>query len=119
MRFGEFVTEPTPWPLTSSSSVLAETAATLPYPVPSSLYRVALQWLAEDREYRRELEKQGRKTRGARKNAVWNVPPCLLLSSHIVSQLVPSDSETFYRKYVPSFHRSVAPNRYYRYDYSH
>jgi len=82
MRFGEFVTEPIPWPLTSSSSVPAETAATLPYAAPSSLYRVALQWLTEDREYRRELEKQGRKTRGARNNA-----------------LVPSDSETFYKKY--------------------
>jgi len=83
MRFGEFVTEPTPWPITSPSTAHAETARAAPiYAPPSSLYSVALQWLTEDREYRKQLEKQGRKSRGARRD-----------------ETVPSDSETFYRKY--------------------
>ncbi|KAK0230779.1 P-loop containing nucleoside triphosphate hydrolase protein [Armillaria fumosa] len=68
MRFGSFTTPPTPWPLTGQPT--------------STLYSVALQWLKEDREYRRELEKNGLKLRGARKD-----------------DGVPSDSETFYRKY--------------------
>lgn len=68
MRFGSFTTPPTPWPFTDQST--------------STLYSVALQWLKEDREYRRELEKNGLKLRGARKD-----------------EGVPSDSETFYRKY--------------------
>ncbi|KAK0190948.1 P-loop containing nucleoside triphosphate hydrolase protein [Armillaria mellea] len=68
MRFGSFTTPPTPWPFTDQPT--------------STLYSVALQWLKEDREYRRELEKNGLKLRGARKN-----------------EGVPSDSETFYRKY--------------------
>ncbi|KAH7929487.1 P-loop containing nucleoside triphosphate hydrolase protein [Leucogyrophana mollusca] len=71
MRFGSFVTEPTSWPM-GPSDVLQ----------PMSLYNTALQWLKDDREHRRELEKQGRKARGARKN-----------------ETVPSDSETFYKKY--------------------
>ncbi|KAK0242771.1 P-loop containing nucleoside triphosphate hydrolase protein [Armillaria nabsnona] len=68
MRFGSFTTPPTPWPFTDQPT--------------STLYSVALQWLKEDREYRRELEKNGLKLRGARKD-----------------EGVPSDSETFYRKY--------------------
>ncbi|PBL02546.1 P-loop containing nucleoside triphosphate hydrolase protein [Armillaria gallica] len=68
MRFGSFTTPPTPWPFTDRPT--------------STLYSVALQWLKEDREYRRELEKNGLKLRGARKD-----------------EGVPSDSETFYRKY--------------------
>jgi hypothetical protein len=32
----------------------------------STLFQIALQWLREDRVHRRELEKAGRKTRGAR-----------------------------------------------------
>ncbi|PBK69611.1 P-loop containing nucleoside triphosphate hydrolase protein [Armillaria solidipes] len=68
MRFGSFTTPPTPWPFTERPT--------------STLYSVALQWLKEDREYRRELEKNGLKLRGARKD-----------------EGVPSDSETFYRKY--------------------
>ncbi|KAG0709611.1 P-loop containing nucleoside triphosphate hydrolase protein [Suillus ampliporus] len=70
MRFGSFATEPTPWPsgFTNGSQ-------------PPTLYNTALQWLREDRDYRRELEKQGRKGRGAR------------------DETVPSDSETFYKKY--------------------
>jgi len=76
MRFGSFVTPPTPWPLASSSPV------TVPSGSFSSLYSVALHWLKEDRYHRRELERQGRKTRGARRD-----------------QTVPTDSETFYKKY--------------------
>jgi hypothetical protein len=55
MRFGSFVTEPTLWPsgFTNGNQTL-------------TLYNTALQWLKEDRDYRRELEKQGRKSRGAR-----------------------------------------------------
>ncbi|KAF7968887.1 hypothetical protein HWV62_28918 [Athelia sp. TMB] len=75
MRFATFVTEPTPWPLESVSSVTGS-------PDKNTLYHVALQWLTEDREYRRELEKQGRKVRGAKRD-----------------ETVPSDSEKFYRKY--------------------
>ncbi|KAK0468356.1 P-loop containing nucleoside triphosphate hydrolase protein [Desarmillaria tabescens] len=68
MRFGSFVTPPALWPFADQST--------------STLYSVALQWLKEDREYRRKLEKNGLKLRGARKD-----------------EGVPSDSETFYRKY--------------------
>ncbi|KAN0097258.1 P-loop containing nucleoside triphosphate hydrolase protein [Tylopilus felleus] len=64
MRLGSFSTEPTPWSFNNTT-----------------LYETALQWLKEDRDHRRELEKQGRKPRGARQNDV------------------PTDSETFYKKY--------------------
>ncbi|KAH7914315.1 P-loop containing nucleoside triphosphate hydrolase protein [Hygrophoropsis aurantiaca] len=70
MRLGYFVTQPTTWPM-GPTGVLQ----------PMSLYNTALQWLKEDRDHRRELEKQGRKARGPRKNDV------------------PTDSETFYKKY--------------------
>ncbi|KAJ6613482.1 P-loop containing nucleoside triphosphate hydrolase protein [Mycena sp. CBHHK59/15] len=75
MSFGHLVTPPSPWPLPSGSALSAQFGT-------ATLYAVALQWLKEDREYRRNLEKQGRKLRGARRD-----------------QAVPSDSETFYRKY--------------------
>ncbi|GJE87491.1 P-loop containing nucleoside triphosphate hydrolase protein [Phanerochaete sordida] len=71
MRFGSFVTLPTAWPF-------AEVDANGPN---TQLYSVALQWLKEDRSFRKELEKQGRKIRGPRKDEV------------------PVDSETFYKKY--------------------
>ncbi|KAF8558779.1 P-loop containing nucleoside triphosphate hydrolase protein [Imleria badia] len=64
MRLGSFLTEPTPWPFDNMT-----------------LYQIALQWLKEDRDHRRELEKHGRKPRGARRDGV------------------PTDSETFYKKY--------------------
>lgn len=64
MRFGEFLTEPIPWPPTSSSSALVTQGSN------STLYHVALQWLKEDRIHRRELEKAGKKTRGARRDEV-------------------------------------------------
>jgi CCR4-NOT complex subunit CAF16 len=65
MRLGSFVTDPTPW---------------LPSPIGNvgapdrTLFRTALQWLREDREHRRELEKAGRKSRGAKYDQV----PCPL-----------------------------------------
>ncbi|KAI0711058.1 P-loop containing nucleoside triphosphate hydrolase protein [Cerioporus squamosus] len=77
MHLGTFLMEPTSWPFTSGT--LGATSVDLePRP---TLYSLALQWLKEDRERRRELEAQGRKRRGARNDTV------------------PSDSETFYRKY--------------------
>jgi len=77
MRFGSFVTEPSSWPITKDSALAAQ------FPPTTSLFNVALQWLKEDKHYRQQLEKQGvKKTRGARRN-----------------ETVPSDSETFYRKY--------------------
>lgn len=62
MRFGSFVTNPTPWPLVTAR------------PDSESLYLVALQWLREDRQVRAELERSGRKIRGARRDQVWS--PC-------------------------------------------
>ncbi|KAJ7047390.1 P-loop containing nucleoside triphosphate hydrolase protein [Mycena alexandri] len=75
MSLGSLKTAPSPWPLTPDSPLSIQFGS-------STLYQVALQWLREDREYRRDLEKQGRKLRGARRE-----------------EAVPSDSETFYRKY--------------------
>jgi CCR4-NOT complex subunit CAF16 len=59
MRFGSFVTLPTSWPF---SPAIDSTGPN------TQLYNTALQWLKEDREFRRELEKKGRKVRGARKD---------------------------------------------------
>jgi len=74
MRFGEFVTEPTPWPFVSPLTMYAGTLAATPiYAVPSSLYSIALQWLTEDREYRRKLESGGWKTKGPRRDVVWGI----------------------------------------------
>ncbi|KAI0265098.1 P-loop containing nucleoside triphosphate hydrolase protein [Gloeopeniophorella convolvens] len=78
MRFGTFVTEPVPWPPALAESAL-DGAVQVSH---QSLFKVALQWLREDREHRRALEEAGRKTRGARRG-----------------QAVPSDSESFYKKY--------------------
>jgi len=77
MRFGELVNGPVPWPITNDEHPLKDN-----FPIPTTLYNVALQWLQNDREFRRRLENQGRKLRGARRN-----------------ELVPSDSEIFYKKY--------------------
>lgn len=62
MRFGSFVTLPTPWTPNPSDGTISNT---------SNLYKVALQWLKEDRDFRRELEKEGKRiVRGARRNEV-------------------------------------------------
>ncbi|KZS97568.1 P-loop containing nucleoside triphosphate hydrolase protein [Sistotremastrum niveocremeum HHB9708] len=78
MRDGTFVIPPVAWP-----SIL-ETAPTAKTALPgSSLHAIALNWLKEDREIRRNEERAGKRvqTRGARKNGVT------------------SDSEIFYKKY--------------------
>jgi CCR4-NOT complex subunit CAF16 len=62
MRFGSFVTIPTPWIPTGLNQSGVSTSA------PTPLYVIALQWLKEDRGFRQELEKQGQKVRGARRN---------------------------------------------------
>lgn len=64
MRFGSFVVEPTPWEVSETSSTTQDLK------VSSALYHVALQWLKEDRDHRRDLEKQGKKSRGARRDQV-------------------------------------------------
>lgn len=84
MRFGEFVGAPVLW----SPAGPEEPEEHSPFEAGSTshpgttLHAVAIQWLKEDREYRRELERNGRKLRGARRD-----------------EKVPSDSETFFRKY--------------------
>lgn len=90
MRLGALVTPVTPWPPTSANPEKLQHTL---------LYQVALQWLAEDRTHRRSLEQSGRKKRGARMDQVY-----LFRSIHDVLTLkivqgVPSDSETFYKKY--------------------
>lgn len=62
MHLGTFLMEPTAWPFTSGT--IGGTSVDLG-PTPT-LYKVALQWLREDRDRRRALEVQGRKRRGAR-----------------------------------------------------
>jgi len=63
MRHGQFVEEPIPWNPTNGLSLTPSGS--------SSLYTMALQWLKEDRDIRRELEKAGQKvTRGARRDQV-------------------------------------------------
>lgn len=65
MRFGEFVSEPVAWtPQKPGQDLVSHGPSS-----GSSLHAIALLWLKEDRDYRRELEKAGgRKERGARKN---------------------------------------------------
>ncbi|KJA24655.1 hypothetical protein HYPSUDRAFT_38733 [Hypholoma sublateritium FD-334 SS-4] len=72
MRFGTFVTLPTSWPLPDRSNALTTTISAT-----TALYNIALQWLKADREYSRELERQGKKVpRGARKDDVRSLPSC-------------------------------------------
>ncbi|KAF8484463.1 P-loop containing nucleoside triphosphate hydrolase protein [Russula ochroleuca] len=78
MRLGSFVINATPWPLPPIDPLL-DNNESAPDP---TLFQIALQWLREDRVHRQELEKGGRKTRGARRD-----------------QAVPSSSEAFYKKY--------------------
>lgn len=61
MRLGRFVTLPAPW----------ETLQNIASGNRSKLYSLALQWLKEDRDHRRELEtNNGRKRRGAQRQEV-------------------------------------------------
>ena len=89
MRLGAFAKVPSPWPFKDAAEAGRNT----------QLYNIALQWLREDREHRRELEKAGRKLRGARKDEVssgsWNLIQQFLAQCGLQ---VPRDSETFYSK---------------------
>lgn len=80
MRLGTFVKKPRPWSHAPTGQSSDNTAGGLD----RTLFTIALQWLREDRDHRHELEKAGRKTRGARRGQDVNVP---------------SSSEAFYRKY--------------------
>jgi CCR4-NOT complex subunit CAF16 len=60
------VTGPVPWPITNDDHPLKKDN----FPIPTTLYDVALRWLKDDREFRRRLENQGMKLRGARRNEV-------------------------------------------------
>ena len=64
MRLGEFVAEPTAWNSVSGQIQVVKK------PIGSDLHAMALLWLEEDRVHRRELEKNGRKLRGARRDQV-------------------------------------------------
>ena len=68
MRLGSFVMNATSWPL-PAPSIVPQSGNSERAP-DSTLFQIALQWLREDREERRELEKAGRKTRGARRGQV-------------------------------------------------
>ena len=93
MRSGTFVTPPTLWPTPTGITISKHDAqmATL-------LYRVALDWMRDDRDHRCELERQGKKRRGARAGKVkLEIFLCPRLT---LVQGVPTDSETFYKKCV-------------------
>ena len=92
MRLGSFVTLPTPWP---SKDLVTGGPNT-------QLYAIALQWLREDRAHRQELEKNGRKVRGARRDDSVRITASWLtrLLTEVTSIQVPEDSETFYKKYA-------------------
>jgi CCR4-NOT complex subunit CAF16 len=67
MRFGNFAMDATSWPLPSIVPQMGNSERA----PDGTLFQIALQWLREDREDRRVLEKAGRKTRGARRGQVW------------------------------------------------
>lgn len=80
MRLGSLVTEPTSWPITKDSALAAH------FPVGTPLFKVALQWLRDDKAYREELENQGlRKTRGRRIEVLRSLP------SFEASHIFPAD----------------------------
>ena len=66
MRLGNIVMNAKPWPLPSIVPQLGNSERA----PDGTLFQIALHWLREDREDRRELEKAGRKTRGARRDQV-------------------------------------------------
>lgn len=63
MRLGTLLTPVILWPPSNSTPLTCSHPST-------SLYKLALNWLKEDRECRRELEKHGEVCRGARRNEV-------------------------------------------------
>jgi len=113
MSLGSFVMNPTPWPLPPIDPPLSNTERA------PDLFQVALQWLREDRVHRRELEKAGRKTRGARHGQVRKLYDYLGCAHRTCSRLchqVP-------RRSIRSTWMTVDLNGVdwlsYRYDYSH
>ncbi|KAG9104896.1 CCR4-NOT regulatory complex component [Ceratobasidium sp. 370] len=78
MRFGSFVSQPTPWLQDQTQAERSPTSSG------STLHALALQWLKEDRTFRQQEEAAGRlsKSRGAKEDTG-----------------VPTDSEVFYKKY--------------------
>jgi CCR4-NOT complex subunit CAF16 len=58
---------PMRWPVLPAEPLLGNNRVGVSEP---SLFQIALNWLREDREHRRELEKAGRKIRGARRDQV-------------------------------------------------
>ena len=66
MRLGTFMKKPRPW----SHALVEQSSDNITGGLDRTLFKIALQWLREDREHRRELEKAGRKTRGARRGQV-------------------------------------------------
>ena len=66
MRLGSFVMSPIPWPISPAEPLLGNRVGVSE----PSLFQIALHWLREDREHRHELEKAGRKIRGARRDQV-------------------------------------------------
>lgn len=81
MRFGSFVTLPAAWPVTPGSALISQ------FLPATTLYNVALQWLKADRDHRQELEKQGRKSRGARRNEACHFALLQFLFINLVPKL--------------------------------
>lgn len=86
MRFGELVMPPIPWPVAKSDGMTSTT-----------LYHTALQWLKEDLQYRRNLERQGYKTRGAKRSEVGSECFSVIKKIHRIVQTI-TDSEAFFKK---------------------
>lgn len=87
MRLGEIVDDPLLWPSPSPLIKLAPPVDDAGSQPGSTIHATALQWLKEDREHRRELERAGRKVRGARRK-----------TDGVDS--TPTDSESFFKKYA-------------------
>ena len=113
MRDGRFVAEPQPWTNDWKRSIDAATPAL-------SLHHVALQWLKDDREIRKQQEASGerKKTRGARAGVCVVLRFILLNVDRIAGRthrLRDVLQEVSYTRAVP-VRWSLSP---FRYDYSH
>ena len=96
MRLGSFIAGPVQWPPVVAEPKLRD----IVHASNQSLYRVALQWLREDREHRRVLEEGGRKARGARRDQV-SINGCTVVVGSLfrfACQTTPSESEKFYKQ---------------------
>ena len=118
MRLGTFVKKPRPWSRVLAGQSLDNIAGGLD----RTLFEIALEWLREDREHRRELEKAGRKTRGARRDQVRTLFLCDLGCGANAYEL-----RTFHRapkRFIESTWTGVSVwcarfDKCSRYDYSH